>query len=371
MRGMDDLSLSRRTVLRTVAGLGAAALAACSRPEPTVSSTAAWRLGAEWDRHARTIMSWPTADIWESDVSVVRQDIAGLARAVAGYESVVLLARAEDVDGAQRACGSGVEVVPIPVDDLWARDTAPVFVAAEGKVAGVDLNFNGWGSKQPHSNDAGVTRAVLAKYGISRVETWLVGEGGALETDGRGTLMATESSLVNKNRNPGRSRDQIEDELKRILGVTKVIWFAGVRGQDITDAHVDCLARFVAPGVVLLDQAFPGSPPDVWSRAAEQARTVLTSATDATGASLTVVDLPQPDPDKVTVRSSKAVISYANFYLANGAAFVPRFGDAAADDRAQQILRDHLPGREIVPVRIDAIASGGGGIHCATHDQPA
>ncbi|HTI22022.1 MAG TPA: agmatine deiminase family protein [Kutzneria sp.] len=365
---MNDVLPSRRTVLRTAAGLGAAALAACSRPEPLApGADTARKLGAEWDRHARTVMSWPTTTIWESDVAGVRQDIAGLARAIADYESVLLMARAEDVDGAQRAVGNGVEVVPIPVDDLWARDTAPVFVAG----GGVDLNFNGWGSKQPHANDAGVARALLAKYGIPRVETWLVGEGGALETDGRGTVLATESSLVNDNRNPGRSRQQIEDELKRLFGVSKVIWFAGVRGQDITDAHVDCLVRFVAPGVVLLDQAFPGSPPDVWSRSADQARSVLAGSTDATGSPLTVVDLPQPDPDAVTVRGSKSVISYANFAIANGAVFMPKFGDAAADDRARGILREHLPGRDVVPVRIDNIAAGGGGIHCATHDQPA
>ncbi|QUQ64713.1 agmatine deiminase family protein [Kutzneria sp. CA-103260] len=371
---MSDFSLTRRHALRTIAGLGAATLGAgaCSRPDdppsPTpLASAGSRRMGAEWDRHARTLMSWPTATIWYEDVSVVRRDIAGLARAVAEYEAVVLLARPEDVDDASRACGSGVEVVPIPVDDLWARDTAPVFVSD----GGVDFNFNGWGSKQPHANDAGVARAVLAKYGLPRVQTTLVAEGGALETDGQGTLLVTESSLVNKNRNPGLTRQQIEDELKRVLGVTKVIWFVGVRNKDITDAHVDCLARFVAPGVVLLDQAAAGSPPDIWSRAADQARTVLAESTDATGKPLQVIDLPQPDPDRVTVRGSKSVISYANFYVGNGAVFLPKFGDAEADDRAGQILREHLPGREIVPVRIDAIAAGGGGIHCATHDQPA
>ncbi|MFI9379575.1 agmatine deiminase family protein [Kutzneria sp. NPDC052558] len=374
---MFDFLQSRRHALRTIAGLGAATLGAgaCARPDdlapPTpLAVTSSPRIGAEWDRHARTLMSWPTATIWGRDVGVIRQDIAGLARAVADYESVVLLARPEDVDGASRACGSGVEVVPIPVDDLWARDTAPVFVADGGKIAGVDFNFNGWGSKQQHANDAGVARAVLARYGLSRVETSLVAEGGALETDGQGTLLVTESSLVNKNRNPGLSRDQIEAELKRVLGVTKVIWFAGVRNKDITDAHVDCLARFVGPGVVLLDQAAAGSPPDVWSRAADQARTVLAGATDAAGKPLQVVDLPQPDPYEVTVRGAKSVISYANFYIGNGAVFLPKFGDAQADDRAGQILRDHLPGRDIVPVRIDHIAEGGGGIHCSTHDQP-
>ena len=316
-------------------------------------------------------MSWPTAKIWADDLAAVRSDIAGLARAIAEHESVALLASPEDVDGAQRACGSGVEVVPIPVDDLWARDTLPVFVEDSGAVMGVDFNFNGWGGKQSHVNDSGVARAVLTRYGIARVGTSVVAEGGAFETDGVGTLLATESSLVNDNRNRGRNRQQIEDELRSVLGVKKVIWFAGVRGKDITDAHVDCLARFAAPGIVLLDKAHPGSPPDIWSQAAEQARTVLSVATDASSRPFQVVDLPQPDPDRVTTRGSESVISYVNFYVGNTAVFMPQFGDAAADDRAQQILRDHFPAREVVPVRIDAIAAGGGGIHCATHDQPA
>ncbi|GAA0610506.1 agmatine deiminase family protein [Kutzneria viridogrisea] len=382
---MSDSPLSRRTALRTLAGIGAAALAgaACSRPDAPATSSAVpspaaaltssggtRRLGAEWESHARTFMSWPTARIWEEDLPAVRRDIAGLVRAVADHEPVALLARPEDADDAQRACGSGVEVVAIPVDDLWARDTVPVFVEEGGKIMGVDFNFNGWGNKQPHGNDAGVARAVLAKYGIERVRTSIVAEGGSFETDGKGTLLATESSLVNDNRNRGKTRQQIEDELRQILGVKKVIWFAGVRGKDITDAHVDCLVRFVAPGVVLLDKAAPGTPADIWSQAAEQARTVLKEATDASGNPLQVIDLPQPDPDKVTVHGSKSVISYVNFYIGNKAVFLPKFGDAAADDRAQQILRDHFPGREVVPVRIDTIASGGGGIHCSTHDQP-
>jgi agmatine deiminase len=316
-------------------------------------------------------MSWPAEAIWGRDLGPVRQDIAGLARVIADHEPVVLLAGESDVEGAQQACGSGVEVVPIPVDDLWARDTLPVFVEDSGKIMGVDFNFNGWGGKQRHGNDSGVARAVLAKYGVPRVQTFVVAEGGALETDGAGTLMVTESSLVNNNRNRGRSRQQIEDELVRVLGVRKVIWFAGVRGKDITDAHVDCLARFVAPGVVLLDQAFPGGASDVWSRAADQARGVLAGATDANGKALQVVDLPQPDPDRVAGYDPKAVISYANFYIANTAVFLPKFGDAVADDRAREILRDHFPGRDVVSVGIEAIASGGGGVHCATHDQPA
>ncbi|MEU7787948.1 agmatine deiminase family protein [Amycolatopsis sp. NPDC049159] len=371
--------LSRRGALTALAGLGATALAACttrtppgSPGSPAVSPAPAARtFGAEWEHHARTLMSWPSsAGIWGADLPDVQADIARLARAVAGFENVVLLAKPADRDQAQAAVGTDVEVVPIPTDDLWARDTAPVFVQEGEKPAGIDFGFNGWGGKQQHPNDAGVARAVLAEYRLPRVVAPLVAEGGALETDGGGTLLVTESSLVNDNRNPGKDRQRVEAELKSTLGVSTVIWLAGVRGEDITDAHVDCLVRYVAPGVVVLDKAFPGEPPDVWSRAGDQARGVLTEATDAAGRRLEVVDLPQPDPDRITGRGDAFVSSYANFFVANGAVFLPKFGDSTADDRARGILAEHFPGREVVLVPIDAIAAGGGGIHCSTHDMP-
>ncbi|MEU8890027.1 agmatine deiminase family protein [Streptomyces sp. NPDC048442] len=403
---MSHPRTSRRTALRAVAGSGGALVigttscapegsAQGTRPEKsapggrtstgsnTPAVNAERRFCAEWESHARTFMSWPArASVWEDDLPSVREDIARIARAVAEYEPVVMLARPEQQTAARRACGAQVEVIPLAVDDLWARDTVPVFVeeGAEGeereegegggKVVGVDFHFNGWGDKQQHTDDARVGRTLLGTYGIPRVQAPLVAEGGSFETDGEGTLLVTESSLVNDNRNPGRTRDRIEKELVETLGVTKVVWLAGVRGEDITDAHVDSLVRFTAPGVVLLDRAFPSAPADSWSRSADQARSVLGSATDARGRSFEIVDLPQPDLDRIRGGGDDFVAAYANFYVANGSVFLPEFGDRKADDRARGILQEHFPKREVVQVRIDTLASGGGGIHCATHDQP-
>ncbi|MEW1634269.1 agmatine deiminase family protein [Streptomyces sp. NPDC093801] len=379
---MSIPALSRRTMLRSLAGASVLALGltACSEADdpdqegtPEGSGGAdGRRLGAEWEKHTRTFMAWPASEnVWGDQLAGVRRDIAGLAAAIGAREPVVLMARPGQEEAAQQACGNDVEVVPLAVDDLWARDTAPVFVEEGGKVKGVDFNFSGWGNKQEHDNDAAVARTLLAKYGIDRIETPVVAEGGSFETDGLGTLVLTESSVVNSNRNPGMSRERVEAELKKALGVTKVIWLAGVKGKDITDAHVDCLMRFVAPGVVLLDKAFPGTPADVWSRSADQAKSVLKDATDARGKKIEVIELSQPDPDRITGRGDAFVSSYMNFYIGGKGVYLPRFGDAQADDRARQIMKEHFPDREIVSVKIDAIASGGGGIHCATHDQPA
>lgn len=382
---MSHLPPTRRTALRTFAGLGAFALGAtaCSPSKSAPRSNApvgtpqqspagtARRLGAEWESHTRTFMAWPALDaVWMEDLRSVREDIARIARAVGEYEAVVMMAHPEQAAAAQRACGSDVEVIPLAVDDLWARDTVPVFVEEGGKAIGVDFNFNGWGNKQEHKNDAQVGRLLLQKYGIPRVKAPLTAEGGSFETDGEGTLLITESSIVNDNRNRGKNRDAIEAELKRTLGVETVVWLAGVRGEDITDAHVDSLVRFAAPGVVLLDRAHPSTPPDSWSRSADQAKSVLSKATDARGRKFEVIDLPQPDLDRITGEGDDFVSTYANFYVANDSVFMPKFGDRKADGKARAILQEHFPKRDIVPVAIDTIASGGGGIHCSTHDQP-
>lgn len=377
---MSPLLPSRRSALRALGGIGAVVLgaSACGPGDNLLGTsgnedTAAegLHMGAEWESHARTFMSWPALEsVWAQDLPYVREDIARIARAIGEYEYVVMMARPDQLKAAQKACGRDVEVIPLAVDDLWARDSVPVFVEQDGKVTSVDLNFNGWGNKQEHTNDGKVGRAVLAEYDVPRRQAPFVAEGGSFEPDGEGTVLITESSIVNNNRNRGKSRDQIEAEIKKSLGFKKVIWLEGVRGQDITDAHVDSLVRFTAPGVVLLDRAHPDTPADSWSRSSDQAKAVLSKATDAKGRRFEVIDLPQPDLYKITGEGDDFVSTYANFYIANDSVFMPKFGDRKADKRAKSILQEHFPKRDIVPVQIDTIASGGGGIHCATHDQP-
>ncbi|MBF9071924.1 agmatine deiminase family protein [Streptacidiphilus sp. NEAU-YB345] len=387
---MHQPGLNRRALLRTGAGLAAAAtLAGCSSPassdgggtggtgsSPTPAgaespSASGYAMPAEWLEHERTFMAWPAlSEVWGDQLPDVRNDIANLAKAIAQYEPVVLMARPDQADQAQQQCGSDVEVIALEVDDLWARDTGPTFVTGQGGLAGVDLNFNGWGNKQTHANDSHVAQNLLTRYGIRRIQAPITGEGGAIEVDGDGTLMATESSLVNPNRNPGLSRDQIEANLKTLFGVSQVIWFKGVAGQDITDCHVDALARFVGTGVVALQRPGPNTPPDIWSAASDQALTVLNQATDAQGRSLRVITITDPDLDRIQGTGKDFLATYLNFYVCNGAVIVPRFGDQAADEKAASTLRDLHPGRDVVQVSINAIASGGGGIHCSTQQQP-
>ncbi|ORT60595.1 agmatine deiminase family protein [Streptomyces sp. CB03238] len=362
---------NRRTLLRSGAAVAlAATTAAVTACEPGKEG-AGRRMPSEAQRHARTFMAWPPTDSeWADWAGDVQGDIARIARTIAGFEPVVLLAAPAEVKAARRACGSGVEVIPVAVDDLWVRDTGPTFVTGPKGLAGIDFHFNGWGGKQDHRRDEKVARTVLTREGVPRVDAPITAEGGSLEVDGHGTLMVTESSLVNPNRNPGRSRDEIEKALKELLGVTTVIWFTGVRGQDITDCHVDALARFTDDGAVLLSRPHPAGGADVWSRAYDQARAVLETATDARGRKPEIVDLPEPDPAALGRRGPDFLGSYANYYVVNDAVIVPRFGDRTADRNAVSIIGELHPGRKVVPVQIDTVAEGGGGIHCATQQQP-
>lgn len=337
----------------------------------------ALRLPAEWEPHLRTFMVWPASEvIWSEELLPgVRSDIAAIANALIPFEPVVMLAEPSQVAMAKSQLDPRITVVAMPVDDLWARDTLPVFVERTKlgfiSLRGVVFNFNGWGNKQIHSKDALVARRVDELYGFEFVMARIVAEGGSFETDGKGTLLVTKSSVVNTNRN-SQSQAQIEAELKRVLGVKKVIWFEGVKGQDITDAHVDCLVRFVRPGVVIINRPFPGQAPDVWSISSDDALAVLQRSTDVAGNSFQIVDLVEPDPDKIVVKGNAKTFlsSYANFLIANGAVIMPAFGDADADLKAKTTLQGLFPDRQVISVMISTLASGGGGIHCATHEQP-
>ncbi|MFB7409769.1 agmatine deiminase family protein [Streptomyces sp. NPDC056202] len=374
---------TRRRLLRF--GAAALPLVALGAALPTVAraatapSGATLRMPAETDQHVRTFMAWPAlSSVWSSHLGAVRRDIATVAHEISRYEPVVMLARPDQAADARYTCGSGayygIEVVEIANDDLWIRDFGPTFVVAPGAVAGVDTNFNGWGKTgtsyaQPYANDAAAAATLLGQYGIDRVRAPFVGEGGSLETDGAGTLLATVSSLVNGNRNPGMSQDQVEQGMKSVLGVDKVIWVPGLAGQDITDAHIDCLARFTAPGQVILDKPGPGVD-SKWVAVYEETRRILQDATDAQGRRLAITELPGPDRRYIRGRGNDFLSSYTNYYTANGAVLVPQFGDGYADGVAYAILQAAYPGRNVVQLNIDNIASGGGGIHCATQSQP-
>lgn len=364
--------LSRRRVLQSVLSGGAGALLAGLLGGVSTSARAAggWHMPDESEPHAATWMAFAhDEEIWgERLLGAAQDNLALIARSIAAFEPVNMLVREQDYELARRKCGERVKLLVQPINDLWMRDTGPVFVKdSQGKLAGVNFNFNGWGEKQEYEDDAQVAAFVSRQIGCELLSSKLVLEGGAIEVDGQGTAIITESCVLNRNRNPGVSKAQAESELKRLLGLDKIIWLPGIAGHDITDGHTDFYARFTSPGVVVA-----GYEPD--SSSIEHAVTkrhldILRKAVDAKGRKLRVVSLPAPAQGRSKFENKDFAAGYINFYVCNGAVIAPEFGDANADRHARDVLRDLFPKRVIIELNIDAIAAGGGGIHCSTQQQ--
>lgn len=300
----------------------------------------------------------------------VRRDLALIAATIARFEPVSMLVRPEEMDLARSLIGTAnVELIAARVDDLWMRDTGPVFVKGDSGWGGVDFNFNGWGGKQAHSRDTAVAEFVAGRAGVQTVHTELVLEGGGIEVDGEGTAIITESCVLNGNRNPGLAKNDVEAELDRLLGIKKVIWLPGIAGRDITDGHTDFYGRFAGPGVVIagLDTDPDSFDYDVTRRHLD----ILHSATDAHDRPLQIEVIDGPSTVREKLDNDDFAAGYINFYVCNGAVIAPEFGDPDTDSAAKATLERVFPARQVAQINIDAVAAGGGGIHCTTQQEPA
>jgi agmatine deiminase len=365
--------VNRRAAIGIGLGLsGSALLASCGEAaEPAFKpNSAPHEMPLESEPHERTLMQWPVSLTVYDPASLARVQgaIARIANTIARYEPVAMLVGKRQAAAARKALGPAVELWDIPTDDLWCRDSGPTFVRRQdGSLAVSLIRFNGWGRKQPHGNDAKIAERVAARLGLPVIDSGLVGEQGGVEHDGAGTLLAHASCWDNPNRNR-LPRREIEARLLRALGGRKMIWAPGVKGKDITDYHIDALARFVAPGKVLIQLGDTVDLGDPWSVSGHETLEILRSATGAQGHLLEILQLPDP----VDIRSSQPdfVASYVNYYVCNGAVIAAQFGDKAADGRARELLQQLYPGRIVEMLDIDPIGESGGGIHCATQQQP-
>lgn len=335
-----------------------------------------WFMPAEWSAHAATWMVWPhNQPLWENAWGVtlaqVQSDFARVANAIARFEPVKLVVDPTARASAAALCGANIELIELAVDDSWCRDSGPSFVChPQHGVAGVIWRFNAWGGKSAHALDETLGRRVLQHLQLECFATRLCNEGGAIHVDGQGTLVTTESVLLNPNRNPGMGKAEIEESFARLLGVKKTVWLPGdpdhVTG-DMTDGHVDGVCAFARPGVLLVDATHDHG--SVYAEVVRENRRALELATDAQGRRFELIDLHDAS-GAIEANSEVFCASYTNFYLANGAVIMPAYG-IAADDEAAQVLAKAFPGREVVPVRINHLAHGGGGVHCITQQQPA
>jgi agmatine deiminase len=335
-----------------------------------------FRMPAEWEPHAGTWLSFPRPEgisfpglyervpaLWlrmieelsaGEDVHVNVLDAADESRVAA------LLAGSSVVDRAR------VHLHRIPTDEPWCRDHGPIFVTRPGEVAIVDWDYNAWGGKYPpFDRDDAVPRAVASLLGVCLFHPGIVMEGGALDVNGRGTLLTTESCLLNRNRNPSLDRAALERHLGDFLGVRHVIWLGdGIAGDD-TDGHVDDITRFVAPDTIVT--VVEEDPADENHRPLAENRERLRAARDQDGRPFTIVELPMPRP--VVREGQRLPASYANFYVGNAVVLVPTFADPN-DARALAVLARCFRTRRVVGIDSRDLVWGLGAFHCATQQQP-
>jgi agmatine deiminase len=322
---------------------------------------------AEDARHEATLMQWPASRAVHDDadhLAAVQATILRLANAIAAFEPVILLAAADHHAAIRPRVAGAVALWDIPTEDLWARDAGPIVVTdGRGARAVRHIRFNGWGGRQIHGHDGQIAARMAARLGFPILPSPLTGEGGGVEQDGHGLLIAHESSWVHSNRNPGMTRDAVAEALLDAYGADRIVWAPGLRDRDITDYHIDSLARLTGPGRVLMTLPRAPDPEDPFHAAALATEAALRAA----GLSVEVI----ADPDRPRIRSADFVAAYANFYLCNGAVIAAQFGDRAADAAAAAALSRHFPGREVVTLNVDPLGEIGGGIHCATREIPA
>ncbi|KAJ2978215.1 hypothetical protein NQ176_g3941 [Zarea fungicola] len=353
---------------------------------------------AEWDHQSQVIMAWPSAenDAYNDapdDLRLATKDVSAIVEAVALFEPVTLLVtpdRASEATQRFKKNLTNVKILPVedyPKLDLWMRDMAPTFVFSyennnsKAELFGVDFNFNGWGNKYPVGQRLSLATITLDDMKIPRMCSSVVTEGGSLEVDGEGTLLLTESSVLNDNRNPCQSREDLEAEFSRTLGVKKFIWIPGRKGLELTDGHIDGLARFVAPGHVVISKPSQLDD-DVWTKIYQEAYAILKQATDAKGRSLKITEIIEADMNSIGLgkkeledinngKEDAPALTYVNYLLVNGGVIFPQFGDKKADAAALSVIRDLYKDRDVEPVFIGELPFLGGGIHCSTQEVPA
>jgi agmatine deiminase len=349
-----------------------------------------YRMPGEFEPHAGCWMLWPERpDNWRLGAKPAQQAFVDLAAAIRGSEPVTVGASAAQFANARRTLPGDVRVVEVSHDDAWMRDVGPTFVVNDrGGMRGVDWQFNAWGGLNgglyfPWNQDDAVAQKVLEIEGHDRYRAPFVLEGGAIHVDGQGTVITTEECLLNANRNPHLTRQQVETLLRRYLGIEVVVWLGHGVYADETDGHVDNLCAFVRPGEVVLTWTNDRSDPQY--ERSRDAYERLVEARDARGRRFKVHKLQQPGPLYRTEDESTGVdiaegtqprepggrlaASYVNFYVGSRRVVVPLL-DRKRDGDAIRKLRGLFPRREVVGVPGREILLGGGNIHCVTQQVP-
>lgn len=339
-----------------------------------------FRMPAEWHPHHSTWLTWPKdPETWPDRVPQVEEIYLEMIRALTPHEIVNLLVDDEQTEHAIReritkTTAAQIRFRHIQTVDSWIRDYGPNFLVGPNNTGAFnDWIFNAWGNKYEElKNDNSVPQRLEPLLELKRFSPGIVMEGGSIEVNGAGCVLTTEQCLLNTNRNPHLSREEIEQYLKDYLGVTKVLWLGeGIVGDD-TDGHIDDIARFVTPNTIVT--AIENDPKDANHEILQDNLARLRSMTDAAGNPFEIVTLPMPGVVGGTSTGTRDLdrlpASYANFYIANNVVLAPVFGHEN-DLRAVETLQNVFPTRRVVPINCEPLVWGMGTIHCVTQQQPA
>lgn len=337
-----------------------------------------WRMPPEWAPHERTWMAFPTQGYTLGDTAeeadAARRTWAAVANAIARFEPVSMVVTPADLTIARNLLDSAVELHEAPLNDAWMRDMGPSFVLSEDgtKLGAVDWVFNGWGAQSWASwgHDAKIGSFVANAAGAPVVPSSLVNEGGGFHVDGEGTVLLTETVQLDPGRNPGATRESIEAEFARCIGADTFLWLPRGLTRDYNDfgtrGHVDIVATFPSPGVVLVHRQEDNAHPDY--AVSELIIEGLRAAVDSAERTLEITEIPAP----AVLHDEDGFVdySYVNHLVVNGGVIACTFNDTQ-DDRALDVLRQVYPGREVVGVDSRELFARGGGIHCITQQQPS
>ncbi|WP_330389621.1 agmatine deiminase family protein [Cellulosilyticum sp. I15G10I2] len=331
-----------------------------------------YKMPAEWTSHERTFVSWPVQEsmCYPEDHKRVCEGYRALIEAIAEFEPVTVIVNPDEIDQVKSLFEAPqITFLPIAHNDAWLRDNGPTFLCDDkGNRAGVNWRFNAWGGKYtPWDLDDQVAPKILKSFNIKCFDAPFVMEGGSIHVDGEGTLITTEECLLNPNRNPNLTREQIEEYLKHYLNIEKVIWLKRGLSGDETDGHVDNIACFAKPGKILIQVC--NDPKDENYEITKENLKILENATDAKGRKFEIILIQQPPMRKYN--EERLTLSYLNFYFVNKGIILPTFGESATetDHMAEQILSVLFPERRIRTIDGMAIIKEGGNVHCTTQQM--
>lgn len=331
------------------------------------------KMPSEWNYHERTLISWPVKEsmCYPENYESVCLGYAEFIVAISEFEPVTVIVNPNELQQVQNLFqGTNIDFLPIDHNDAWLRDNGPTFLMDEnGDLAAVNWHFNAWGEKYaPYDLDDKVAPKILEHFNIKAFNAPLIMEGGSIHVDGEGTLITTEECLLNPNRNPQLTKEQIENHLKKYLNIEKVIWLKNGLDGDETDGHVDNIACFAAPGKILI-QTCDDLDDENYKITLENLE-ILKNVTDAKGRMFEIIPISQPP--KCKYNGQTLTLSYLNFYFVNDGIILPIFSGTAeeTDKNAVKILSSTFPNRKIRTVDGMAVVKEGGNVHCTTQQMP-